>query len=283
MSYPYIIQQTIGEPLANPWYTPGWSSQNPDYTVVPSVPFTLAGFPASAVYVTVGGNYFDADGNPMSGYLTFWPSTSLTLTSDSVITVVPQRLSGINMWDSGDYWGDGKMYLRYGKLLTGLLATDNASVSMTPVSFTYHVKEHFLGGREYDIYVPSSSTGITDINSLIIPGSAGEPCFDDMRITLSVLSTEYISVNISSSIGGTEVNPTSDVVQFAFIAGPSEPVSDDWNNGSWASDSAPYVAEILVGPDNGGISLVAGSYIIWVKVISDPEVPVFSVGTLIIY
>jgi hypothetical protein len=284
LSYPNIAQQTIGEPLANPWYTPGWSAQDPDYAIIPANIYQVAGFPSDAVYVTVTANFFDDDGNPISGYLTFYPSTSVTLTSDNVTTVIPQRFVGQNLWDiPGVYWGTGKMYLHNGNLLVNLLATDNASVSMSPVNFTYSVVEHWLGGRCYDISVPSNSSSPVDINSLIIPGSVNGEVPDCATISIAAVSTEYLAVNISAQSGGINVNPTTDDVNFAFIAGPSEPSEEDWNAGSWASSNPPYLARILIGPANDGLVLEAGSYVIWVQIVSDSEVPVFPVGTLVIY
>lgn len=286
MSYPFIAQQTTGEPLANPWYTPGWTSQEPDYAVIPASVFELAGFPSSAVYVNISGNFFDEDGNPIGGYLTFWPSSSLTMTSNSVTTVIPQRRVGQNLYDQGSYFGSGKMFFSNGRLLVQLLATDNATVNMVPSNFTYHVEEHFLGGRQYDISVPSISTSPVDINSLIIPGSItgdNQDVDQGSFISFSVLSTELLAVDITAMTGGMSFNPTADEVQFAFINGPSNPQSGDWVNGSWASVNAPYTAQILIGPDNGGQALAVGSYTIWVKVITSPQVPVFPVGTLRIF
>lgn len=283
MSYPNIAQQTIGEPLANPWYTAGWTAQVPDYQVIPKSIFNIAGFPSSAIYVTVSGNFFDDDGNPLGGHLTFYPSSALTMTSDSATTVMPQRFVGTNLFDvAGAFWGTGKMYLRNGKLLVSLLATDNSDVSMSPVSFTYHVVEHWLGGREYDILVPSTSINPVDINSLIIPGSVNS---DSEQIIFSIasISTEFLSADISAKSGGVSFDPTSDEVDFAFISGPTEPQSEDWNAGSWVSGGPPYIAEILIGPDNSGLILAKGSYIVWCKVVTTSQVPKFSIGTLIIY
>lgn len=284
MSFPDIAQQTKGEPLANPWYTPGWTSQNPAYQVIPPNVFSIAGFPSGASYVTVTGNFFDDDGNPIAGYLTFYPSSSLILTSSSVTTVVPQRFVGQNLWDMpGAYWGSGKIYLRNGNLLVNLLATDNSAVNMVPENFSYEVTENWLGGRTYNIVVPSTSSSPIDINSLIVPGSQLTESPEDTTITIAAISTEYLPVNITTTLGGISFNPTSDTVQFAFIAGPDEPGSGDWHNGTWSSSNAPYIAQILIGPANGGLVLDPGSYIIWVKIISSPQVPVFPVGTLTIY
>lgn len=284
-SMPFFGQDTATEPLIDPWWTPGWTSQSPKYQVAPLNPFTIAGFPNSAVYVNVTAFFFDDDGNPISGNLTFYPSTSLTMTTvqngQNVTTVIPQRLVGYNYWDYNQS-GSGKMYIHNGQLLVSLLATDNAVASMVPASFSYHVVEHFQGGRTYDIMVPSTSANPVDINSLIIPGSINVtsplPLF-----TQAAISTQYLPVDITAFSGGTTFNPTSDEVDFAFIAGPTEPLTGDWHVGSWVSGGPPYVAQILLGPANGGLVLAAGSYIIWCRVIATPQVPIFQVGRLTIF
>lgn len=288
MNYPYVYpeQSTATEPLLNPWYTPGWTAQAPDYTVAPQSIFSVPGFPASAVFVNITANYSDNDANPIGGYLTFWPSCDITFTYNSVTTTVLQRYAGTNLWDNpGQSWGEGKMYLRNGNLLVSLLATDNVAAGMVPASFSYHVVEHMVGGKEYDIAVPSASSSPADIHSLIIPGTTylGEELQEDsVTINFAAISTQYVSVNITAEAGGMSMNPTSDAVNFAFISGPTEPMSGDWNAGIWANDDAPYVAQILIGP-SGGLVLDAGSYIIWVQVISDPQVAAFPVGKLTIY
>jgi hypothetical protein len=237
--------------------------------------------------VTVTANYFDSNENPIGGYLTFWPSAALTLTSGPVTTLVSQRYGGVNLHDNpGMSWGDRKMYLRQGNLMVSLLATDNVGVSMIPPSFTYHVEEHFYNGQEYDISVPSTSTSPVDIHSLIIPGTGTDENDNEDEscpVSFAAISTQYLEVNITAESGGIRINPTSDTVQFAFISGPGEPQSGDWNTGDWASINSPYTAQILIGPGAGGLVLAASSYIIWVKVISSPQVPIFPVGTLIIY
>jgi hypothetical protein len=100
-------------------------------------------------------------------------------------------------------------------------------------------------------------------------------------LTISSLSTEYVQVPVSATVNGVAINPTSDPVQFAFMAA-GNPGLTDWHTGSW-STVAPttYLAQCLVGPGNGGVPLLAGStYAIWVKVTDSPEVPVRQVGLL---
>lgn len=79
-------------------------------------------------------------------------------------------------------------------------------------------------------------------------------------------------------IGTTVINPTTDVVQFAFTAFNVSPTA--WSTGSWDPGGPPYSARILVGPANGGVVLVPGSYEVWIKITDNPEVPVIQVGNL---
>lgn len=100
-------------------------------------------------------------------------------------------------------------------------------------------------------------------------------------VTLSSLSTEYVQAPVSATVDGVPVDPTSDRVQFAFMPTGTPDVSD-WHDGSWSTlTPATYIAQILVGPGNGGVSLSAGStYAIWVKVTDNPEAPVRQIGLL---
>jgi hypothetical protein len=278
----------FGQPLLDAWWTPGWNAQNKDYIQVPPSQFAPQGFPQDLNYVTVIGNYFDTSSDPLSGYLTFWPSSALTYQSGSAYTYIPQRYSGINQTLLGlNQMGDGKIYLWYGQLNVTLLATDNSF--MTPASFTYHVKEHYLGGQQYDITVPSADvSSYPDIHSLIIPGSVF-PVNDEIEefvrnfLRIPAVSTQYVVADVTTAAGGMSFSPTSFPVNFAFISGPSEPQESDWVPGGWASEIQPYVAQVLVGPYNGGLVLSPGSYQVWVQVVSPVQVPVMQVGTLEIY
>lgn len=53
---------------------------------------------------------------------------------------------------------------------------------------------------------------------------------------------------------------------------------------AWATDvSGNYWATILVGPENGGIALAAGSFVCWVRVTDSPAVPVEPGPVLLIF
>ncbi len=98
-------------------------------------------------------------------------------------------------------------------------------------------------------------------------------------ISISHLSLQYVGVPVKAiSITGAAYNPTADVVQMAFMAQATQvPQLTDWQNAIWATRSAnilePYAALCLVGP-GGAIQLGIGTYIIYVKITDNPEIPV---------
>jgi hypothetical protein len=98
-------------------------------------------------------------------------------------------------------------------------------------------------------------------------------------ITQSALSTQFVQVLVMvTSANG--YNPTSDDVSFAFTnasAFPAQSPGDgDWNAGSWATYPGPlYYAQILIGPENGGVMLSQGRWQAWLQISGGyPEVPV---------
>lgn len=102
---------------------------------------------------------------------------------------------------------------------------------------------------------------------------------------MSSLSTEYVLVPVSARVEGILINPTGDEVQFAFKSDGTDPAPADWLTGSWASTSPLnnyYQAQILVGPGIGGNVLAIGTYVVWLKITDNPEIPVRQPGTLTI-
>jgi hypothetical protein len=136
--------------------------------------------------VNLTGNYFDANGSGLSGYVTLMMSSSITVTDNSIIYRLPQRLTGTMnqaMPFAFNNWGNGALYLRLGFLDIEVFATDQTSSGSTIVTdngnaLFYFVTEHWMGGRTFHIQVPSSNTGPVDINSLIVPGTIGEYQYD---------------------------------------------------------------------------------------------------------
>lgn len=103
-------------------------------------------------------------------------------------------------------------------------------------------------------------------------------------ITQSALSLEFVAVAITATAAGVQVNPTADLVEFAFTAPPAQPATGDWKTGSWdgtqpRQPDGAYIAHCLVGP-GGTVQLPAGRYTMWVRVTDNPEVPVIPFGQL---
>ncbi len=105
-------------------------------------------------------------------------------------------------------------------------------------------------------------------------------------IGMSQLATMYVFIPFNVTKSGVPYNPTGDTVQFAFMPTPTQvPQVSDWVSGSWDTDTTsvlyPYSAKCLVGPA-GTITLGIGTYIIYVKITDNPEIPVLIGGQLAI-
>lgn len=102
-----------------------------------------------------------------------------------------------------------------------------------------------------------------------------------MHLKLSTLTKEYIRVPVEAREGSVIVNPTTDVVAFAFMAS-GKPTAPAFTTGAWETDGSAYFARIVVGGTGTGATkeLAAGVYAVWLKVTDSPEVPVRMIGTL---
>lgn len=102
----------------------------------------------------------------------------------------------------------------------------------------------------------------------------------------SHLSTAFILIPVAATNAGAPYNPTSDVVQFAFMPNSVQvPVNADWVSGSWETVATniiyPYNAKCLVGP-TGSTALTLGTYVVYLKITDSPEIPVDTVAQLTI-
>ena len=98
------------------------------------------------------------------------------------------------------------------------------------------------------------------------------------------LATMYVFIPFAVTKSGLPYNPTGDAVAFAFAPTATYvPQNTDWVAGSWDTDTTqviyPYSAKALVGPA-GTITLGIGTYIMYVKVSDNPEIPVLICGQL---
>lgn len=173
--------------LVAPWWVPGWTAQNKISIEAGGENILGPGFPALS-FCTVTGNFFDPNSSGTPGFITVMMSDNITVTDDdSNIYRLAQRLTGsMNQPNNLAYnnWGNGVLYLTMGRLNITLFCTDQSADGATIATdsgnpFTYYVTEHFMGGRQYQITVPSAmSPGPEDINSLIVAGTVTPYAYD---------------------------------------------------------------------------------------------------------
>lgn len=105
-------------------------------------------------------------------------------------------------------------------------------------------------------------------------------------LTISTLSTEYVRVPVQAQVNGTDIDPTGDTVQMAFVAQGTTPGPTDLKPASWETDPtvspAIHYVRALVGP-SGVIALAAAVWDVYVKVQDNPETPVKKAGPLRIF
>ncbi len=103
-------------------------------------------------------------------------------------------------------------------------------------------------------------------------------------IGMSHLSLKYYVVPVAATKDGVPVNPTSDLLQFAFMPTPTQvPQPSDLVTGVWGTNPRsllfPWNAKCLVGP-GGTITLGTGTWIVYQKTTDNPEIPFDIVGQL---
>lgn len=100
--------------------------------------------PVNLTTITVTGTYIDIAGNPIAGQVKFTPRAVLKNVTSNVILI--NSTITVTLDASGSF-------------SQALVATDDADAA--PLNFTYRVEEAFIGGRTFDILLPSATVGGT--------------------------------------------------------------------------------------------------------------------------
>lgn len=100
--------------------------------------------PANLTTIEVTGRFIDMIGNPIAGQVKFTPRAVLRNVGQNVILI--NSTITVTLDANGEFAQE-------------LVATDD--VDATPLGFTYRVEEAFIGGRTYDILLPSNTVGGT--------------------------------------------------------------------------------------------------------------------------
>ena len=125
--------------------------------------------PVNLTTITVTGTYLDIAGNPIAGQVKFTPRAVLKNVTSNIILINSTITATLNS---------------SGAFSQVLVATDDTDAA--PLNFTYEVEEAFIGGRTYDILLPSSTPGGTIDLADVAPAVA-----DDGSGSLYISTEDY--------------------------------------------------------------------------------------------
>lgn len=207
MSMPvYNGANNADDPLVTPWNIQGWTAQaiSQDTLEVAPDDFAPLPFPTNLLFAQVTAPYFDFDGNPLSGFVTFFMSESITVAYNGANFRMPQRYAGRDnsFYPGGQAnWGSGRIYIRKGFLSVTIMCSNNTAITTdSGKPLTYHVVEHFLNGTQFDITVPTSVTSPVDLRSLMVSGSMLPYSYDPAD---PMANEGYVPLAASSGTTGT--------------------------------------------------------------------------------
>ena len=144
--------------------------------------------PVNLTTITVTGTYLDIAGDPIAGQVKFTPRAVLKNVTSDVILIN----STITVTLDAN-----------GAFSQSLVATDDSDAA--PIDFTYEVEEAFIGGRTYDILLPSATVGgtidLADVAPAVADDGSGVIYID--QATYDALEARVIAVEALSS--GSEV------------------------------------------------------------------------------
>lgn len=125
--------------------------------------------PGNLSLVTVTGTYIDITGDPIAGQVKFTPRAVLRNTTSNVILVNSTIVVTLDA---------------NGAFSQQLVATNDPDAS--PVDFSYFVEEAFVGGRSFDILLPSATATVdlADVSPAVANDGTG---------ALYIDSTEFAS------------------------------------------------------------------------------------------
>ena len=88
---------------------------------------------------------------------------------------------------------------------------------------------------------------------------------------IPAISVEYLKVPITGPADLTDLD-----IELAVVADGQTPESGDWTTGVWSDDGRH--AMVLIGA--GDLTLTPGTYDVYVRITSTPEIPVLLSGSI---
>lgn len=91
-------------------------------------------------------------------------------------------------------------------------------------------------------------------------------------LNITSFETKFVQLPATLYVSNGVGNPSVDPVSMAFLPTKADPVSGDWKTGSWVQmGSGQWLAQVLVGPTGGVITLAKGVYYVWIKIVDPTE------------
>jgi hypothetical protein len=113
--------------------------------------------PVNLTTITVTGTYLDIAGDPIAGQVKFTPRAVLKNVTSDVILI--NSTITVTLDANGEF-------------SQALVATDDTDAA--PLDFTYQVEEAFIGGRTFDMLLPSATVGGTIDLADVAPALAND-------------------------------------------------------------------------------------------------------------
>lgn len=139
------------------------------------------------------GTYIDIAGNPIAGQVKFTPRAVIKDTTLNYILI--NSTITVTLDANGSF-------------SKSLIVTDDADAS--PTGFTYYVEEAFVGGRSFDMLLPSSTAGGTLDLADVSPAVANSG-----SAALYVTATQYNSIDARLTL--VEANVVTSNAYFAAL------------------------------------------------------------------
>lgn len=141
--------------------------------------------PVNLTTITVTGTYLDIAGNPIAGQVKFTPRAVLKNVTSNVILIN----STITVTLDAN-----------GAFSQALVATNDSDAA--PINFTYIVEEAFVGGRTFDILVPSATVGgtldLADVSPAVADDGTGA-----LYVTVAQYDTLEARVDVVEALATT--------------------------------------------------------------------------------
>lgn len=135
--------------------------------------------PVNLTTITVTGTYLDLTGDPIAGQVKFTPRAVLKNVTSNVILI--NSTITVTLDANGSF-------------SQALVATDDTDAA--PIDFTYRVEEAFVGGRTFDMLLPSATVGgtidLADVAPAIADDGTGTTYID--QATYDALEARVVVV-----------------------------------------------------------------------------------------